>query len=308
MHRLHVDNENKGLVFNIQKFSVHDGPGIRTTVFFKGCPLRCLWCSNPESQSFYPELMVRDIVCKGCGACIKTCPQNAITMSKEKGRTINRKKCNQCLICVQACLYQSLQQCGKHMCIEEVINEILQDVIFYKNSGGGVTVSGGEPLSQYKFVKALLAECKKNGLHTVLETSGYAPWKEMVNILNYVDLILFDIKHLDSEEHKKNTGVDNKKILENLKKTAMTNDIWLRIPLITGFNDSEDHIKKVALLGKEISAQKISLLPYHEGGKSKCDQLGRTYAFAGNKSPGERQLNKLKQEIEKLGLEATVSL
>ena len=171
-------NKN-GLIFNIQKFSVHDGPGIRTTVFMKGCPLQCLWCSNPESQKCYPELMIRDIHCKGCGACVRVCPQKAITITKKDGRKIDRRKCDSCLVCVDSCLYHSLNRCGQYLSVQEVLDEVMQDSLFYKNSGGGVTISGGEPLAQSRFVRNLLAECKKEGLHTTLETTGHGAWTEM---------------------------------------------------------------------------------------------------------------------------------
>lgn len=301
-----MTNEENGLIFNIQKFSVHDGPGIRTTVFMKGCPLQCLWCSNPESQSFLPELLIRDINCKGCGACVDVCPQGAISITKKTGRIIDRQKCDQCLLCVQSCLYGSLLQCGQYRTVKDVLADVLQDKIFYKNSGGGVTLSGGEPLSQSKFTSEFLAECKKEGLHTALETAGHGSWKEMEKVLGFVDLVLFDIKHLDSGMHEKKTGIKNNILLENLQKAAATNNIWLRVPLIAGFNDSTGHIKKIAELGKDVGAQKISLLPYHEGGKSKCRQLGMPYRFAVGKAPDEKQINRLKKIIEKSDLTVSV--
>ena len=299
-------NDEKGLIFNIQRFSVHDGPGIRTTVFFKGCPLNCPWCSNPESQSFSPELIVRDILCKGCGACVETCPQQAVTLTKKEGRRINRKKCNSCFLCVENCQYQSLSVCGKYMKVDEILDEVLQDRLFYKNSGGGVTLSGGEVLLQSPFALQVLKACKTEGLHTVLETSGYGSWKELKDLLPFVDLVLFDLKHLDPVEHKKTTGVGNKIILENLRKISKMTPVWLRIPLIAGFNDSEAQIKKATLLGKEIGVQKISLLPYHEGGKSKSEQLGRIYPLPEARAPEEEHLDHLKKIIEKDGLKATI--
>jgi pyruvate formate lyase activating enzyme len=306
MKSIPLHHGEKGLIFNIQRFSVHDGPGIRTTVFLKGCPLNCLWCSNPESQSFFPELMVRDILCKGCGACVEICPRGAITISQEEGRRIDRGKCDRCFLCLESCQYQALSVCGKYMKVGEILDEVLQDRLFYKNSGGGVTLSGGEVLSQGRFVGNVLKTCRKEGLHTVLDTSGYGPWKEMEAVLPFVDLILFDFKHLNPDEHKRTTGVGNKIILENLQKASKMTPVWLRIPLISGFNDSKEQIKMIALLGKQIGAKKISLLPYHEGGKSKSEQLGRIYPLPEARAPEEEHIHQLKSIIEKEGLQSTI--
>ena len=300
------DNGRKGLIFNIQRFSIHDGPGIRTTVFMKGCPLECLWCSNPESQVFSPNLMVRDINCKGCGACVEACVEGAITISKEGGRRIDWNRCTQCLLCVDACIYDSLNTCGKYMGVKEVLDEVMKDEAFYKNSGGGITVSGGEALSQAVFVTHLLEECKREGLRTAIDTSGYAPWKEMKRVLGFADLVLFDIKHLDPGEHKRTTGVDNGLIMKNLKRVSTERSVWLRLPLIADFNDSAEHIENVAVLGRDIGAEKISLLPYHEGGKSKSEQLGRSYKFPEAKAPNDERIDYLKEIIEKKGIKASI--
>jgi pyruvate formate lyase activating enzyme len=299
---------NRGLVFDIQRFSVHDGPGIRTTVFMKGCPLRCLWCSNPESQELRPVLMVRDVNCRQCGACRQACPEAAISVDEDNGRAIDWAACSQCLECAEACLYDALTACGKVMEVEAIVDEVLRDEDFYRNSGGGVTVSGGEPLTQSEFVSRLLEECKERGLHTAVETSGYGPWERMETILHFTDLILFDVKHLESLAHSRATGVPNDVILENLERASAVEGqrVWIRIPLISDFNDSGEHIEKIAELGRKLGVEKISLLPYHEGGRSKCRQLGRPYGYPEGRAPSKEHLKHLKKLLEQRGLTVTV--
>lgn len=299
------DDEN-GVVFNIQRFSLHDGPGIRTTVFMKGCPLKCLWCSNPESQDIFPNLMVRDIQCKGCGACEKVCPRGAIKMSKTGLREINWQICDQCLSCVKACIYGSLNVCGATMELHEVVHEVMKDEDFYNNSGGGVTISGGESLLQVDFVARLLKAFKRKGLHTAVDTSGHVPWSNFEKILPYTDLILFDIKHLNPREHIRATDVDNNLILENLERLSSSVRIWLRLPLITGFNDSKEHIRSVGILTKKIGAEKVSLLPYHEGGKSKSEQMGKSYPLSKTEVPNDEHINNLKEILKEEGLKVSV--
>jgi pyruvate formate lyase activating enzyme len=300
------NDDGKGLIFNIQRFSIHDGPGIRSTVFMKGCPLNCHWCSNPESRDFFPNLMVSDMHCRQCGACEKICPQGAITLTPEAGRKIAWGKCNHCLACVDACIYNALNSCGKYMHLEEILDEVLKDKAFYRNSGGGMTISGGEALSQWEFVGHLLGEGKRLGLHTALDTSGYAPWETMEKVLPPVDLILWDIKHLNPREHKKITGVENQIILENITNASKTKPLWLRMPLIAGVNDSDTHLAKLIDLAQAVAAEKISLLPYHEGGKSKCEQLGRPYPFPEGRAPSDERIESIKAMIEKQGINLSI--
>jgi len=299
-------DDARGLVFNIQRFSVHDGPGIRTTVFMKGCPLSCGWCSNPESQDSRPQLMSRDIVCTGCGACAAVCPQGAIRITAEGVRQIDWGRCDRCLVCVDACAYNALQRCGEYREVREVLDEVLRDRPFYNNSGGGVTVSGGEPFLQSEFVLRLLRACKEEELHTAVDTTGHAPWEKIREAISYTDLILWDIKHLDPGEHERTTGVGNRLILENLERAAGLTKIWLRVPLIAGFNDSEEHIGGVAALARKVGAEKVSLLPYHEGGLSKSRQIGGDYQFSDAKAPAEKQTELLRGIIEQEGLQAGV--
>ncbi len=299
-------NNDKGIVFNIQRFSIHDGPGIRTTVFMKGCPLKCAWCSNPESQELLPQLMVRDIKCTACGKCVETCPKNAVTLTKERGRQIDWDLCSQCFECVEGCLYGSLEVIGKYMGIEEIVNEVEKDRIFYKNSGGGVTISGGEPIHQHRFVLKLLKALKEEGFHTALDTSGYASEEIFDEILKYVDLILFDIKQLNSDKHRQYTGVDNDLIFTNTRILAKKVRTWFRIPLIEGFNDSPEDMKRVAQIAKGLGVEKISLLPYHEGGQSKSHQIGQSYSLSWAKAPDEAHIERLREIALDIGVATSV--
>jgi pyruvate formate lyase activating enzyme len=298
-------DQTKGLVFNIQRFSIQDGPGIRTTVFMKGCPLSCLWCSNPESQEFYPIIMTRDMKCIGCGKCVEICPENAITLDNDNGRVIDFTKCNQCLECARNCPSQAIVISGQYMTVKEISSIAERDMIFYQNSGGGVTVSGGEPCSQAEFIEELLKELKAKGMHTALDTSGYVSWNKLERILDYVDLVLYDIKHLDEKEHLKGTGKRNELILSNLEKVAKKARTWLRIPVIINYNASEKHFYELYDLGKKVGVEQISLLPYHEWGKSKYQQIGKNYTFQG-KTPEPEYLQRLQKLGQNFGLKVAI--
>jgi pyruvate formate lyase activating enzyme len=299
--------DNKGLVFRSQSYSIQDGPGLRTTIFLKGCPLRCEWCHNPESVNAFPELLTHDAKCIACGKCVEKCPVKAITLDG-KARKIDREKCNLCFECIPVCPAGALEKVGEYVTIDDMIAEIEKDEIFYRHSGGGVTISGGEPLLQPQFLRQILQACKDRNLYTALDTSGYAPWKNLESVMDLVDLVLYDVKHMDPKLHKKGTGVDNRLILENLRKIPKKVKIWLRVPLIAGYNDSEDNIRKTVQLGLEVHAEKLSLLAYHDLAVGKYSSLGRDYLLKDAKPPSQEHIEHLKKLSEDMGLPCTVGL
>jgi pyruvate formate lyase activating enzyme len=257
-----------GRIFNIQKYSIHDGPGIRTTVFLKGCPLSCIWCHNPESQSFSPEIMQYSKRCIGCGKCAEVCKYGAL---------YDRDKCTSCGSCAEVCYAKARELAGKLMTVQEVIAQIDKDSIFYDESGGGVTFSGGEPLSQPEFLLELLTQCKKHEYHTAVDTSGYGATETIKAISGMTDLFLYDLKLMDDDKHIKYTGVSNKLILENLKEISrLGNQIYIRIPLIPGINDDESNIKLAATVIHETAGiEQVNLLPYHNIAVDKYNRLGK---------------------------------
>ncbi len=297
----------KGLVFSIQRYSIHDGPGIRTTVFLKGCPMTCKWCSNPESINPFPELMVRDARCNGCGKCLEVCVPDAISLDKTSVR-VDRSRCDLCLKCVEVCLPGAIEITGKYMSVTEVADECVRDELFYRNSGGGVTLSGGEPLYQPEFAISLLKECRERGLSTAIDTSGYASWEVLDRVLQYTDIVLYDIKHINSEMHRKGTGVRNDLILKNFERIAGTRRarIWVRIPIIPDFNDSEQFIDKLAEFIMGMPIEKISLLGYHEWGKPKYGALGIKYPLDGCVPPSQERLQILSGIMQSKGLKVTI--
>lgn len=287
----------KGTIFNIQKMSIHDGPGIRTTVFFKGCPLNCLWCSNPESQKLEKEVACFQSRCVNCGYCAKGCPKGLIE-AQPPFEITNREECDLCGICVKECCTNAKKVVGEDYTVEELLKEILKDKSFYDSSGGGVTFSGGEPLMQSAFLIEMLMACKENGLHTAIETTGLTDTDRLLDAAALLDLIFYDVKHMDDKTHRDITGVSNEKILANLAALAKIHaNIVVRIPVIPGINDSTENLRKTADYAASLNIPTIELLPYHNLGEVKYGQLGREYALADTQKPSEEQMNALADEM-----------
>lgn len=284
----------KAHVFNIQKFSIHDGKGIRTVVFLKGCPLKCLWCANPESHEMYPQLSVIPNNCIGCGACINVCPNQAISFD-EKGVNVDRSSCRRCHLCADECYSRALKVMGQEMTVEEVFQKIAQDAVFYKHSGGGYTLSGGEPLLQDEFCLELADRCAQAGLRGAIETSGFGNAERFKKLIRKLELVFFDLKHMDDQRHKKLTGVSNSVILSNLKEIQDdAQEIVIRIPIIPGLNDEDENIAETANLCtglKKVSG--LELLPYHQLGEHKYESLGQDYSLTETRKPGFEQILKL---------------
>ncbi|WP_221038017.1 glycyl-radical enzyme activating protein [Gelria sp. Kuro-4] len=269
----------RGIVFNIQRFSLHDGPGIRTTVFLKGCPLRCQWCSNPESQTAEPQIMYLERRCLHCGTCSAVCPQGAIVSGTAGQRIIDRRKCTACGLCVNECMAEALRWSGEHKSAREIAEVIERDQPFYRASGGGVTFSGGEPLLQAEFVQEIALLCRERGIPTAIETSGYAPEERIAELMGLIDLWLVDIKHPDEDKHRAYTGVSNAQIISNLRYLAEHQaTVVARIPFIGRVNADTETVERTIQLLRSIGGiREVHLLPYHELGVRKYDQLGRTY-------------------------------
>lgn len=274
--------QTTGRIFNIQRYSIHDGPGIRTLVFFKGCPLRCLWCSNPESQKETPELFFTWRKCIGCGRCIEVCPTGAMKPPDGSSR-IDRSLCTNCGMCADICPPHALEIKGKSMTVEEVMKEARKDLRFFQNSGGGVTLGGGDPSMYPDFARELLTACHDEGIHTAVETCGYADWEAMEKIAEQTDLFLYDVKAMDSDLHRRLTGRDNDLILQNAQRISeMGVEMTIRVPLVPGMNDSEENIAAIAEFVRVLPYKtNLELLPYHRLGESKYESLGRPYSLQG---------------------------
>ena len=301
-----MQNEDfKGVVFNIQHYSIHDGPGIRTTVFLKGCPLKCLWCQNPESQDLKPVIFFNAEKCTGCGMCMEGCPEAAIRIIEGKSAT-DRRLCKGVGKCAEICPNEARSLMGRYMSGAEVFEDVNSDFIFYQNSGGGVTLSGGDPIAQPAFSIDILERCRNAGIHTAIETCGCAKWDILKTILEYTDLVLYDIKHMDPARHKQYTAVSNKLILDNAKKIRLELNLPMlaRLPVIPGYNDSLDNLNAAARfianeLGREV---KVHLLPYHRLGETKYERMEKPGGCVRIEPPGDERMQELKQMFESYGL------
>jgi pyruvate formate lyase activating enzyme len=295
----------KGIITNIQRFALDDGPGARTTVFFKGCGLSCKWCHNPETISAKKQLQYEERSCKSCGSCTRVCATGAHRI-EDSGHILDRKTCTRCFTCVEACPYGVLSVAGREISTGELGMELLRDISFYQRSGGGVTLSGGEPLLQAGFATSIFRFLKKHRIHTALDTAGNVPWSAFEKVLPWVDLVLFDIKIADPKRHEEMTGINNRLTLENFKRL---NDekatVWVRTPLIQGVNDDDSETDgRIRILAETAKVEKIELLPFHRYGIGKYASLGMTaHEF---ESPSKEKLERIRTRMEEGGIKGVV--
>ena len=298
-----------GTVFNIQRYSIDDGPGVRTTVFFKGCPLTCLWCSNPESQSPVPEVSWRYTSCKQCGACVGACPEKAITLSD--GRIcVDRKSCKRCGKCVDACIQEALSISGKQMTVDEVFKVVKRDYDYYEASNGGVTASGGEILTQSDFVAALFRRCREERIGTCADTSGFGDPAALEKILAYSDIVLYDLKHIDPNEHTRACGQPNELILSNLELAYKSGvHVIVRVPLIPEYNTSDEALSEIAQAVRDRAGNsEVNIMPYHRYGANKYKMLGREYPLEELRDLTQPEKTRAKEIFESFGSKCEISL
>jgi pyruvate formate lyase activating enzyme len=297
-----------GRIFNIQRFSIHDGPGIRTTAFLKGCSLGCQWCHNPESISPQPELVFFPHKCIGCQRCFEACPTGALVL-EDGQRRYRPERCRLCGRCAEACYAEALVMEGQEITAEDVVAEIRKDKPFYDNSGGGATASGGEPLVQPDFTAAIFRRCHGHGIHTCLDTAAHVPWSAFETVLPHTDLVLLDLKLMDPERHKAATGADNARILANARRLGPTGiPLVVRVPIIPGCTDDEANVAAIADFLSELPAvQRVELLPYHRFAESKYQRLGRGYGLRGTEPPPAGRLEALANLVRQRSLQVKVA-
>lgn len=294
-----------GMVFNIQRYSLHDGPGIRTTVFLKGCPLNCLWCHNPEGISPRREISLAAGRCIECGACVEACPFSE-TAAIDGRLPVNHESCDQCGQCSDACPTGGRQLIGRTMSVPEVMAELRKDRVFHDESGGGVTISGGEPLSQPGFTIGLLGTCRSEGVHVALDTTGFGRSSHLLEAAALADLVLYDLKAMDDARHLRLTGVSNRVILDNLKQLDRVHrNIWIRLPIVPGFNDDLHNLRQTAdFIASLRHVTMVNLLPFHRTGVDKFDRLGKAHSLAGIEAPTAELMAEALSIFTDLGLPA----
>lgn len=289
----------EGIVFNIQKYSVHDGPGIRTTIFLKGCPLECMWCHNPESQKTNIEITQDANKCSLCGECERRCPEGCIDIDNKRF-IYDRQLCSKCGVCIDYCIQGARELVGKIYSVNDILREIEKDNIFYETSSGGVTFSGGEAMMQIDFLENVIKACYEKGISVAVDTSGYTSFDNFNRIIDYVDLFLYDLKIVDDTKHKKYIGKSNKIIIDNLKKLSNKGaNINIRIPLIDEINTDEKNIMDTIDIIKELNIKNVNLLPYHNIGRDKYKRLDRTYDEERMSKPSDEKLEQIKFLFEK---------
>ena len=305
-----LESNPKGLIFDIRKYSIHDGPGVRTTVFFKGCPLACRWCCNPESQGARPELVWVRERCLGCNLCLAACPRDALQTGAGGAKEIDRQRCDGCGRCAEGCPGDALNLIGRWATAEEILAEVTRDALYFEASGGGLTLSGGEPLAQADFAAELLRRYKheEKGGHTAVETCGFVEWPVFARLLDDVDLFLYDLKHMDSAEHLRWTGRDNRLILDNARRLARAGPaLTIRLPLIPGINDTRTNLEATADFALSLpGVNRVDLLPYHRLGEPKYRRLGIAYALEGEPSFGPERVARAAEILAATGLDVTV--
>jgi len=292
----------KGIIFNIQRYSLHDGPGIRTTVFFKGCPLECWWCQNPESISAETNIMRQPERCLGCGSCMESCPEGAVRVG-EAGPVIDRNLCSRCLKCASACPAEALEAVGKEYSAEELVKEALKDRLIFDNSGGGVTFSGGEPLMQPDFLEETLKALNREAVHTVIDTSGYAPWPVLEQAAVYADMFLYDLKLVNDLESRKYTGISSRLAIDNLKRLVDGGArVRVRMPVIPSINDHNGNIDAIVETLVEAGLNELELIPYHNYGTAKYARLDLEYRPGTIEAPAAEKLGHIRARFEAQGM------
>jgi pyruvate formate lyase activating enzyme len=296
-----TQSDASGVVFHIMRFSVHDGPGLRTAVFFKGCPLSCWWCHNPESQEFEPEVMYSAEQCSLCGECLAACPQHAI--ERTAGRMTVNSSCVRCGTCVETCGREARNVAGTTMTAAEVLATSERDVIFFDQSGGGVTFTGGEPLCQPEFLEALLRGCRERRIHTAIETCGAAPRETLLRVAGLADLVLYDVKLIDERRHRQYTGARNRNVLGNLRAlTASHAAVIVRVPVVPGINDSAEDRRELREFLADVGPRHVELLPYHGTAAEKYRRLGREYRTERTPTPGDTEMAEFAAELRAAGV------